>query len=182
MDAKFKNRGSKEKLEKLLVAYGQRYQINNTSVVEPQKTERVTPPKSTPNMTPKERPSKEGEVEAVQAKISEILQADRLNFRRNKSYLTKKSKKTLDGVIALLKKIPQMRIEVQGHTDASGDRDTNQWISTARAKRVKYYLEKHGIEAKRIVAKGFGESRLLYKEKPRSRLNRRVEIIIKGDK
>jgi OOP family OmpA-OmpF porin len=68
---------------------------------------------------------------------------------------------------------------VKGYTDASGDEKINLWISQERAKSVKRYLGKHGIPLKNITAKGFGESELLYGDKPYSELNRRVEIEIR---
>ena len=55
----------------------------------------------------------------------------------------------------------------------------NLWISEERAKSVRKYLGNNGVPFKNIEAKGYGETELLYGDKPYSELNRRVEIEIK---
>lgn len=51
-------------------------------------------------------------------------------------------------------------IEVQGFTDTSGSHDYNMRLSQARAEHVADLLVRHGISARRIVARGYGETRL----------------------
>ena len=117
-------------------------------------------------------------IAAIQKNISEIT-SRHIFFYKNKAQLTLKSKETLNKVIKILKTVPNTKIIVKGYTDASGKAKTNLWISQKRANSVKNYLVKHGILHENIVAKGFGESELLYGDKPYSELNRRVEIEIK---
>ncbi len=117
-------------------------------------------------------------IASVQKSISKITNRN-ISFYKNKAELTSKSKATLNKVVKLLKTVPNSKIVVKGYTDASGKAKTNLWISEERAKSVKKYLGQHGIPLKNIVAKGFGESELLYGDKPYSELNRRVEIEIK---
>jgi len=119
------------------------------------------------------------DIEVVQDKIAEILKEKKINFYRNRAKLIPESKKTLKEIISIIKDIPNIKIYVKGYTDASGKKDINRWISEARAKSVKLYLGKHGINPDIIEYKGFGEDDLLYKDKPYSPLNRRVEIEIK---
>ena len=118
-------------------------------------------------------------IEVAQDKIVEILKEQKINFYRNRAKLTPQSKRTLKEVIAIIKDIPNIKIDVRGYTDASGKKSVNKWISEARAKSVKLYLGSHGINPEIIDYKGFGEDDLLYKDKPYSPLNRRVEIEIK---
>ncbi len=118
-------------------------------------------------------------IEVAQDKIVEILKEQKINFYRNRAKLTPQSKRTLKEVIAIIKDIPNIKIDVRGYTDASGKKAVNKWISKARAKSVKLYLGSHGINPEIIDYKGFGEDDLLYKDKPYSPLNRRVEIEIK---
>jgi outer membrane protein OmpA-like peptidoglycan-associated protein len=70
------------------------------------------------------------------------------------------------------------RIEVEGFTDTSGNHDYNMKLSQARAEKVADVLVHHGVPVERIVARGYGETRLAVKtgngvKEPR---NRRVVI------
>ena len=65
----------------------------------------------------------------------------------------------LDEAIDTLKRNPNIRVEVDGHTDSVGTDAYNQKLSERRAKGVYDYLLAHGIEASRLDGpKGFGES------------------------
>jgi len=61
----------------------------------------------------------------------------------------------------MLKKYPKVKIEIDGFTDSIGIPVYNQWLSEERAKAVRNYLIANGIEAKRLTAVGFGDSRPL---------------------
>ncbi len=119
------------------------------------------------------------DIEIAQNRIVEILKEKKINFYRNRAKLTPQSKRVLREIISIIKDIPNIKIDVRGYTDASGKKSVNKWISEARAKSVKLYLGSHGISPDIIDYKGFGEDNLLYKDKPYSPLNRRVEIEIK---
>ena len=126
-----------------------------------------------------ENNSIEDDVEIAQNRITEILKEKKINFYRNRAKLTPQSKKVLKEIIAIIKDIPDIKVYVKGYTDASGKKSVNKWISKARAKSVKLYLGSHGINPDIIEYEGYGEDNLLYKDKPYSPLNRRVEIEIK---
>jgi OOP family OmpA-OmpF porin len=65
----------------------------------------------------------------------------------------------LDQAIDTLKRNPEIRVEVDGHTDSKGTDAYNQKLSERRAKGVYDYLTSHGIDAGRMDGpKGFGES------------------------
>ena len=51
-----------------------------------------------------------------------------------------------------------MRVEVAGHTDSSGNERRNQTLSEQRAEAVRKYLIDNGISADRITARGYGSS------------------------
>lgn len=56
-----------------------------------------------------------------------------------------------------LKKYPNTKAEIEGHTDSTGSEQVNFRISQARANAVRNYLiKKMGISAKRLTAKGYG--------------------------
>ena len=82
-----------------------------------------------------------------------------------------------------------MVIEIGAHTDASGPSGYNLELSERRAKAVKRYLEKKGISASRLVAKGYGETQLLNKckdgvrcSKDEHAINRRTEFKVIAQK
>ena len=67
------------------------------------------------------------------------------------------------------------RFEIQGHTDANGSREQNLLLSQRRAEAVRTYLVSLGVDADRLVAKGYGFEQLAAPSNPRSPENRRVE-------
>jgi len=74
-------------------------------------------------------------------------------------------------------------IEVQGHTDATGDPDKNMTLSAARADAVRSYLIEEGsVEAARLTSRGFGSSRPLVSGQSAEAhaKNRRVEFMVTG--
>jgi outer membrane protein OmpA-like peptidoglycan-associated protein len=101
-------------------------------------------------------------------------------FDFNKSNLTPESDNTLDKLVTVLEKYPDTNIELQGHTDNTGDEKYNQTLSEKRAKSVSAYLKSHKIATKRITVKGYGESVPKYDNSTESgrAKNRRVEFLI----
>ena len=79
-------------------------------------------------------------------------------FDVNKYELKNESQVELDKVVELLQQNPTIAIEIEGHTDNVGNDADNQKLSEARAKSVIKYFVSKGIDAKRLSAKGFGES------------------------
>ncbi|MCM2265139.1 MAG: OmpA family protein [Desulfuromonadales bacterium] len=83
-----------------------------------------------------------------------------LIFGTNKDQVTPFHYRELDKAHAFIQKYPDHDIVVEGHTDSRGGDDFNQKLSQRRAENVsKVLVEKYGVPASRISAKGFGESR-----------------------
>lgn len=81
----------------------------------------------------------------------------------------------------LLLRNPQItRVEVQGHTDNSGQEPSNRELSEQRAQAVRAWLVKAGVDDARLSAAGYGSSRPLAPNITASNraLNRRVELVI----
>jgi len=101
-------------------------------------------------------------------------------FPTNSSYLTEQSKTALQEFVNLAASYPDAAIQVDGHTDATGTEEYNQWLSEKRAVSVKAYLETLGIAGSRISTKGYGQSQPIDSNKTKEgrQKNRRVEITI----
>jgi OOP family OmpA-OmpF porin len=82
-----------------------------------------------------------------------------LLFDTNKSTIKPESKQGLDELAEVLKKNPEMKLEIQGHTDSTGSLELNTRLSKERAQAVKDYLIREGIAADRLEANGYGPSR-----------------------
>lgn len=75
--------------------------------------------------------------------------------------LTSASKRVIDNkLLSLLNSKKNIRIELNSHTDSRGKASSNQSLSQARANSVVNYLVSKGISKSRLVAKGYGETRL----------------------
>ncbi len=81
-------------------------------------------------------------------------------FYETDSYaLKKESAVELNKVVRLLQTNPNIRIEISGHTDNTGNLDYNRKLSENRARSVADFLISASVKAERIVAKGYGMSR-----------------------
>lgn len=105
-----------------------------------------------------------------------------INFDFNKATLRPDSDPTLEKVLALLKSRPDLKIEVQGHTDNVGSDDYNLKLSDARAASVVAWLVSKGIAADRLSSHGFGMRQPIAdngSDEGRAK-NRRVELRKQG--
>lgn len=80
-------------------------------------------------------------------------------FDFDKATLRDVSIPELTRLIDLLNQVPSMTIEISGHTDSRGSDEYNQKLSENRSKAVVAYLVEHGIAAKRLQYKGYGETK-----------------------
>jgi outer membrane protein OmpA-like peptidoglycan-associated protein len=95
----------------------------------------------------------------------------------------------LDKLAQTLQDNPGIRIELGSHTDSRNTYAYNNLLSKLRAEKVVSYLVSKGIDQTRLVAKGYGESRLLNRcendvkcSEAEHQLNRRTEFkILKGN-
>ncbi|HET9863667.1 MAG TPA: OmpA family protein [Steroidobacteraceae bacterium] len=81
-----------------------------------------------------------------------------VDFESNAATLKPESRPVLDEVAADLKKHPQLRVELQGHTDSRGADAYNLDLSQRRANSVRDYLVSQGVNPGQLVPKGYGET------------------------
>ncbi|WP_231511358.1 OmpA family protein [Chondromyces apiculatus] len=106
---------------------------------------------------PNPDPTKNGCPTAVRVTEKEIIILQQVQFDTGRATIKKVSDELLDEVAGVLKEHPEIiLVEVQGHTDIRGGRAFNVKLSQNRADSVKKALEKRGVEAIRLNAKGYG--------------------------
>jgi outer membrane protein OmpA-like peptidoglycan-associated protein len=94
--------------------------------------------------------------------------------------LTSKALIMLNQIFKLMNKYPAMKLELAVHTDNTGPLENNLALSQKHSQYLVDYLVKRGINAKRMVAMGYGGSKPIasnFLEKDR-KLNRRIDFII----
>ena len=93
---------------------------------------------------------------AKQTLLDQAL-ADRIiEFQSGSATLTPVGTGILDQMAAAMRQIGSTRVQVIGHTDALGARDSNVALSMARAAAVKAYLEQNGVGAGNLSVQGLG--------------------------
>ena len=78
---------------------------------------------------------------------------------------------------------PELKLEIEGHTDSLGSDSFNQSLSEKRAATVRDYLLDSSVPMSNVVARGFGKTRPIAANNTANgrKLNRRVEMIVSGD-
>lgn len=102
----------------------------------------------------------EGPVEVEAPFEEKIVITQKIHFAFNKWDIRPVSFPILDDVATVLRQNQQIqKIRVEGHTDWIGSDEYNMKLSLKRANSVRDYLIQKGIEADRLIAEGYGESR-----------------------
>ena len=117
--------------------------------------------------------------------VTELYPGDKfmlrdLQFEFNSSALTEDSYSGIQILADFLKRNPELKVELAGHTDDIGNEKYNLQLSSERANVVREALIAKGIEPSRLTANGYGTSKPLYpndSDEHRA-LNRRTEMII----
>ncbi len=110
----------------------------------------------------------------------EVMVLRNIFFAFDSFELLPDSKPELNYLLDIMKRNPEMRIEIGGHTDDRGSDDYNQRLSEQRAKAVVDYLISKGIDTGRLTWIGYGKSKpIAPNNTPEGRaLNRRTEAKI----
>jgi OOP family OmpA-OmpF porin len=101
-----------------------------------------------------------------------------ITFKTGSANILPGSFNVLDRAVQVLKEYPEIKLEIQGHTDNRGKADYNRDLSQRRAESVRSYLVSRGIASDRLTAVGYGLDQPVAdnaSESGRSR-NRRTEF------
>lgn len=131
---------------------------------------------SLPTMIVKEEAQKQKDQPAKKpAAVGQAVPAKsaRIYFDAGKSDLKDQYNAELDVILALLKKYPDLGVEISGFASSEGTAEMNRELSNKRAIAVLDYINHRGIVRRRIVAKGYGAAKDTAENKEEGR---RVEV------
>jgi outer membrane protein OmpA-like peptidoglycan-associated protein len=104
-------------------------------------------------------------------------------FDFNKYTLKPAARERLARVSGIVLAYPDLKLEIEGHTDSIGSDGYNQTLSEKRAAAVQDYLISSGVTTANVTARGLGKSDPVADNNSAAgrKLNRRVEMIVSGD-
>jgi outer membrane protein OmpA-like peptidoglycan-associated protein len=130
---------------------------------------------------PKNTDPKKNGCPIVRVAETEVFILDQVEFDVDRATIKKVSDSLLEHVASVLKEHLELtKIEVQGHTDATGNRLHNKQLSQARADSVVKALAALGVDRRRLAAKGYGQEKPIADndtDEGRQK-NRRVQFVI----
>lgn len=85
--------------------------------------------------------------------------ANNIQFITGSAKLTTNAVKELNDIVDYMKQYPEIKLEINGHTDNVGKADYNQKLSENRAAAVVTALKKKGIDESRLTSNGYGFDR-----------------------
>jgi outer membrane protein OmpA-like peptidoglycan-associated protein len=125
---------------------------------------------------------KADEIDAASRKLvyEVVLSEDKARFDRGKAMLTDEAKVELDALVDTLESDPRnVYLEIEGHTDSTGEAAFNEQLGIERAESVKRYLyESHNIPLHKMNVISYGETKPIAPNKTRDgrAQNRRVVV------
>ena len=119
-------------------------------------------------------------VDVVELAPGDALVLQNIQFEYNSAALTDDSQAGIQMITDFLKRNPDLKVELAGHTDDVGSASYNLKLSTERAQSVMQALVANGIAESRLTAKGYGAAKpILPNDTDEHRaVNRRTEMII----
>lgn len=117
--------------------------------------------------------------EACDGRMEVLSRTGNIYFNSGSARLTDASIPLLINLHDIVRRCPELTIEIGGHTDSDGPEAANRTLSERRAQAVKTYLIERGISAERLVTVGYGESRPVVSNDTDEgkRRNRRIEFV-----
>ena len=101
----------------------------------------------------------------------------------DKSFIREDAKPELDRLVQFMKDNSEVKVELSSHTDSRGSDAYNMKLSQRRAQAAVDYIISQGISKSKLIAKGYGETKLLNKclngvacTEAEHQINRRTEM------
>ncbi len=105
-------------------------------------------------------PANNGCPEIPKEVVTQITKiASKIFFETGSDKLKTSSKTQLDDLSDILKQYSSANLVIEGHTDNTGNAEKNVVLSQKRCESVKTYLVSKGVDANRLSATGFGQTR-----------------------
>lgn len=116
----------------------------------------------------------------LQKRLNDYVAANPILFESNKAVLVPSTTALLDRIAVMARALAGTTIEVQGHTDTTGDPVRNLRLSQNRADAVVLALIARGVPAGQLVAKGYGVTKPKVPNTTTANraINRRVEFVV----
>lgn len=120
------------------------------------------------------------EVQAERTERGLVLTIGDILFDVDRAELNPGGRQQLSRVAEFLRENPNRKLLVEGHTDSTGSDEYNFNLSERRASTVMDYLITQGIDANRMVARGYGEQLPVATNETTAgrQQNRRIEIVM----
>lgn len=121
------------------------------------------------------------ELSACQEALGAAQTVSKVAFPTASADITRAAAVALDSLTQILRRCPNAKIEIAGHTDNIGDEPSNQALSQRRAEAIRRYLLLAGIPAARLSAIGYGSTHpIAANDDEAGRAdNRRIEFVLK---
>lgn len=136
----------------------------------------VAPPPPPPPAPPRLDPAAQRCQDSLRSAALEGM----IRFSRASADLSRDSRPTLEKLAAAARACPNVRIDIEGHTDNEGTDERNQRLSDRRAQAIVDYLTRAGVDASKLAAIGYGSTRpLVPNDTAEGRAkNRRIEFTV----
>lgn len=167
-------------------AAGCKFELTAGTDTTPQPTATTPVATATATQTAKPKPFRP-KIKAIRKK-NKVEIPGSITFNTGTAVLTPESEPILEVVKQFMDENPQVNLlRVEGHTDTDGDDKSNMELSKQRALAVTVWLTAKGVDCKRLLARGFGETTPTTDESgapvpndtpEHKALNRRVDFVV----
>ena len=119
-------------------------------------------------------------IELERIEVGAKVIANNISFAQSSATLNQSSYPALFRIADFLKKHPNIKMSIEGHTDIGKEHQYNLWLSEERAKSVRDYLIQLGVKPENLTTKGWGNTKPIGDNNTAEgrKLNRRTEFVI----
>lgn len=120
------------------------------------------------------------DIELEPIEVGAQMELHNIYFETDSFRILPTSESELQKLVTFLKENNKLKVEIQGHTDSSGNPESNLALSKKRAGSVVNYLTENGIALSRLTSEGYGDTQPIASNETEEgkRLNRRTTIKI----